>query len=80
MICCVDFIQTCQTSSVTTVDKFWAYQYSHDTKFHDMEWRTEASLRPRTFCLQKLRIKMMLITFFDTRLCSTKNLHLEEKQ
>lgn len=31
VIDCEDFIQTCQTSAVTTVDKSWVFQCSYET-------------------------------------------------
>jgi hypothetical protein len=47
-----DFMQTtCRTSPVITVDISRVFKYNYRTKYQCMEWRTEASLRPKCFCL-----------------------------
>jgi len=49
---CEDFIQTtCRTSSVITVDISRVFKYNYKIKYPRMEWRTEASPRPKCFCL-----------------------------
>ena len=47
---CEDFNQTmCQMSPVITVDISQVFKYNYKTEYQHMEWRTEASLRPKCF-------------------------------
>jgi hypothetical protein len=61
-----DFTQTCHTSPhftdcTITVDEWWVFQYVPKTKHQSREWRMQSSLRPKTFCWTKSRIKIMII-------------------
>jgi hypothetical protein len=67
---CQDFIQTCQDNPnfldcIVTGDESWVFQYDPETKRQSMQWFSKSSLKPRKFCLQKSKIKTMVITFFD---------------
>jgi hypothetical protein len=66
---CQDCIQTCQDNPsfldcTVTGDESWAFQYDPETKRQSMQWTSKSSSRPKTFRLQKTKIKTMIL-FFD---------------
>jgi len=50
-----------------TGDKTWIFEYYPETKRQSKEWHTSASPRPRKARMSKLKIKSMLICFFDSQ-------------
>jgi len=52
---------------VFTGDKTWVYQYDPKTKRQSAQWKTANSPVPKIFHRSKLRVKTMLLTFFDAR-------------
>jgi transposase len=67
---CQGFIQICQDNlsfleCTVTGDESWVFQYDPETKRQSMQWTSEASRSLKKFRLQKSKIKIMLITFFD---------------
>ena len=48
-------------------DETWVFQYNPETKRQRMQWKTAESFRPKKVRMSKLKIKVMLITFFDQK-------------
>ena len=52
---------------ITTGDETWVFQYNSETKRQSMPWKTAESLRPKKARMSKLKIKVILVTFFDQK-------------
>ena len=66
-----DFITMCDQDSsflrtIVTGDETQCYQFDPESKRQSMEWHSPSSPRPRKSCLQKSKVKTMLIAFFDS--------------
>lgn len=69
---CGDFLQQCQANPhfimwIVTEDECSVFLCILVTKHHSMDWRTESSLKSKTFCCYKKRQKIKSITFLDKR-------------
>jgi len=59
-------------------DESIVYAYNPETKLQSSQWKSPGSPRPKKACMQKSKLKMMLICFFDQEGIVTRNLsHLE---
>ena len=52
---------------VITGDETWVFQYDPETKRQSMQWKITGSPRPKKARMSKLKIKVMLIAFFDQK-------------
>ena len=52
---------------IITGDGTWVFQYNPETKRQSMQWKTAESLRPKKVRMSKLKIKVMLIAFFNQK-------------
>jgi len=51
--------------NVITGDESIVYAYDPETKLQSSQWKSPGSPRPKKACLQKSKLKTMLICFFD---------------
>jgi len=51
--------------NVITGDESIIYAYDPETKLHSSQWKSPGSPRPKKACMQKSKLKTMLICFFD---------------
>jgi hypothetical protein len=65
-----DFITMCDQDPsflrIVTGDEAWCYQFDPESKQQLMEWRSPSSPHPKKSCLQKSKVKTLLIDFFDS--------------
>ncbi|UYV75591.1 hypothetical protein LAZ67_13000681 [Cordylochernes scorpioides] len=54
-------------NSVVTGDESWMFEYDPESKRQSCAWHTKSSPRPKKARMSKLRIKTMIIVFFDIR-------------
>ena len=52
---------------IITGDETWVFQYNPGTKRQSMQWKTAESPRPKKASVSKLKIKVMLIVFFNQK-------------
>ena len=52
---------------IITVDETWVFQYDPETKRQSIQWKTPESPRFKKAHMLELKIKVMLITFFDQK-------------
>ena len=69
---CQDIIERLQTKpdllrSVITGDETWISEYDPENKHQSCQWKSLMSPRPKKARPSKLKVKAMLITFFDVR-------------
>ena len=69
---CQDIIECLQTKPdllrrVITGDETWIFEYDPENKHQSCQWKSLMSPRPKKARLSKLKVKVMLITFFDVR-------------
>jgi hypothetical protein len=69
---CQEFIQSVDDEhslldSTVTGDETWCFHYDLQTKRQSMEWPSPSSARHKQFSFQKLKNKVMLVTFFDSQ-------------
>ena len=58
---------------VITGDESWCFVYDPQTKRQSPEWVGEHSPQPKKLRFQKLKVKTMLIVFFDAKALCTKS-------
>ena len=51
--------------NVITGDESWVFQYDPETKRQSRLWKSASSHRPKKARMQRLQVKVTLITFFD---------------
>ena len=51
--------------NVITGDESWVFQHNPETKQQSYQWKSVSSPRPKKAHMQRLQVKVMLITFFD---------------
>jgi len=56
----------CFWENIITGDKTWCFAYDPATERQSAEWVGQNYLKPKKLRFQKLRVKTMLIVFFDT--------------
>jgi len=54
-------------NSIVTEDETWCFRYDPTTKHQSAEWKSPASPKGKKFCLQKSKVKTMLVCFYDSR-------------
>ena len=69
---CQDILEHLQTEPdllqrVITGDESWIFEYDLETKHQSLQWKCLSSLRPKKAKQLRSKIKLMLITFFNTR-------------
>ena len=52
---------------VITGDESWIFEYDPETKRQSHQWKTPALPRPKNARMSKLKVKVMLIVFFDIK-------------
>ena len=57
--------KTCSIQGSITKDKLWVFQYDPETKRQSRQWKSVSLPRPKKARMQRLQVKVMLITFFD---------------
>ena len=67
---CQDILKELETephmlSRVAMIEESWIYEYNPLTKQQGLEWKSALSPRPEKARLFELKIKAMLIVFFD---------------
>jgi hypothetical protein len=50
-------------------DETWVFQYDPETKCQNLWWKSLEPPRPKTVKISKLKVKTMLICFFDNKTC-----------
>ena len=48
-------------------DETWCYQFDLESKWQSIVWSSPTSSQPKKSCLQKFKIKTLLITFFNNK-------------
>ncbi|CAK9801097.1 Mariner Mos1 transposase [Anthophora plagiata] len=69
---CRDIIRETQRDenflkTIVTGDETWCFQYNPETKRQSAEWRSPDEGNPKKSCLEKSKIKTMLIVFYDSK-------------
>ncbi len=54
-------------NKIVTDDKSWCFVYNPKIKCESATWVDPGSLPAKKLCFQKLRVKTILITFFDSK-------------
>jgi hypothetical protein len=54
-------------ANVITCDDTWIFQYESETKRESMHWKTPTSPRMKKARMSRLKVKAMMIVFFDMR-------------
>ena len=54
-------------NSIVAEDETWCFRYDPTTKCQSAEWRSPASPKGKKFCLQKSKVKTILVCFYDNK-------------
>ena len=52
---------------VSTGDESWIFEYDPETEWQSLQWKSPTSPRPKKARMSKLKVKVMLIMFFDIK-------------
>jgi len=68
---CADLLEQVAAGSelmdrVISGDESWFFQYDPETKFKSLEWHSKGLPRPKKARVSKLKVKCMLVCFFDS--------------
>jgi len=54
-------------NSIVAEDETWCFHYDPTTKCRSAEWKSPASRKGKKVCLQKSKVKTMLVCFYDSK-------------
>jgi len=54
-------------NSIVAEDETWCFHYDPTTKCQSAEWKSPASPKGKKVCLQKSKVKKMLVCFYDSK-------------
>ena len=54
-------------NSIVAQDETWCFRYDHTTKCQSAEWKSPASPKRKKVRLQKSKVKIMLVCFYDSK-------------
>jgi len=54
-------------NSIVAEDETWCFRYDPTTKCHSADWNSPASPKGKKVCLQKSKVKKMLVCFYDSK-------------
>ena len=55
------------SNSIVAEDATWCFRYDLTIKRQSAEWKSPASPKGKTVRLQKLKVKTMLVCFYDSK-------------